>query len=276
MDIQALGMLSNITAIVQKQNVNTISGDINVEKDFYGTLREQQINCVKEDIYNKFHIDVGAANGYFECYIPSDVLYRMNTDTVLRQKVYDMLADYSSDKFKLTMQTLNPPVKKCTLVFDDNGEVVATLEPDVGGEKAASERSKNTEKVRIAMLDSGKFYGAGNVVISKKSLLRMQTDSRFRQKVYESIEGLGCTSKMTGGIVKSTGVFIHEDGTGGYWTEFDWGDEEDNGKGKKLLISKKPLNEFFQERSNIGYQLTENDIENIMPLMITGYYKKQE
>lgn len=60
-----------------------------------------------------------------------------------------MLADYSSDKFKLTMQTLNPPVKKCTLVFDDNGEVVATLEPDVGGEKAASERSKNTEKVRI-------------------------------------------------------------------------------------------------------------------------------
>ena len=43
----------------------------------------------------------------------------MNTDTVLRQKVYDMLADYSSDKFKLTMQTLNPPVKKCTLVFDD-------------------------------------------------------------------------------------------------------------------------------------------------------------
>ena len=149
MDIQALGMLSNIIAIEQKQNVNTIEGDINVEKDFYGTLREQQINCVKEDIYNKFHIDVGAANGYFECYIPSDVLYRMNTDTVLRQKVYDMLADYSSDKFKLTMQTLNPPVKKCTLVFDDNGEVVATLEPDVGGEKAASERSKNTEKVRI-------------------------------------------------------------------------------------------------------------------------------
>ena len=62
MDIQALGMLSNITAIVQKQNVNTIEGDINVEKDFYGTLREQQINCVKEDIYkspNKSVFDSG-------------------------------------------------------------------------------------------------------------------------------------------------------------------------------------------------------------------------
>ena len=51
MEVQALGMLSNITAIVQKQHVNTIESDINVEKDFYGTLREQQINCVKEDIY---------------------------------------------------------------------------------------------------------------------------------------------------------------------------------------------------------------------------------
>ena len=147
MDIQVLGILSNITASVQ--NVNTIEGDINVEKGFGRTLREQQINCVKEDIYNKFHIDVGAANGYFECYISSDVLYRMNTDTALKQKVYDMLADYSSDKFKLTMQTLNPPVKKCTLVFDDNGEVVATLEPHLGGEKAVSEKSKNIEKVRI-------------------------------------------------------------------------------------------------------------------------------
>ena len=147
MDIQVLGILSNITASVQ--NVNTIEGDINVEKGFGRTLREQQINCVKEDIYNKFHIDVGAANGYFECYISSDVLYRMNTDTALKQKVYDILADYSSDKFKLTMQTLNPPVKKCTLVFDDNGEVVATLEPDLGGEKAVSEKSKNIEKVRI-------------------------------------------------------------------------------------------------------------------------------
>ena len=77
---------------------------------------------------------------------------------------------------------------------------------------ACNTTDQTAENFDLAMLDSGKFYGAGNVVISKKSLLRMQTDSRFRQKVYESIEGLGCTSKMTGGIVKSTGVFIHEDG----------------------------------------------------------------
>ena len=62
---------------------------------------------------------------------------------------------------------------------------------------ACNTTDQTAENFDLAMLDSGKFYGAGNVVISKKSLLRMQTDSRFRQKVYESIEGLGCTSKMT-------------------------------------------------------------------------------
>lgn len=52
---------------------------------------------------------------------------------------------------------------------------------------ACNTTDQTAENFDLAMLDSGKFYGAGNVVISKKSLLRMQTDSRFRQKVYESI-----------------------------------------------------------------------------------------
>lgn len=54
---------------------------------------------------------------------------------------------------------------------------------------ACNTTDQTAENFDLAMLDSGKFYGAGNVVISKKSLLRMQTDSRFRQKVYESTEG---------------------------------------------------------------------------------------
>lgn len=48
---------------------------------------------------------------------------------------------------------------------------------------ACNTTDQTAENFDLAMLDSGKFYGAGNVVISKKSLLRMQTDSRFRQKV---------------------------------------------------------------------------------------------
>lgn len=141
MDIQALGMLSNITAIVQKQNVNTIEGDINVEKDFYGTLREQQINCVKEDIYNKFHIDVGAANGYFECYIPSDVLYRMNTDTALRQKVYDMLADYSSIVVQLSRQKHLAFLMNPLLVDKWRGEEGAPSSPLIYQAALAASRS---------------------------------------------------------------------------------------------------------------------------------------
>lgn len=98
------------------------------------------------------------------------------------------------------------------------------------------------ENYDLFMLDKYDMHGARNVVISRKSLLRMKKDSIFRQKVYKSIEGLGCTSNMTGGIVKSTGVFIHEDGTGGYWIEFDWGDEEDN--------KKKPVNYLLSDEKN--------------------------
>ena len=35
----------------------------------------------------------------------------MNTDSALKNKVYAMLADYSSSEFQTTMQTLNPPEK---------------------------------------------------------------------------------------------------------------------------------------------------------------------
>ena len=113
------------------------------------------------------------------------------------------------------------------------------------------------ENYDLFMLDKYDMHGARNVVISRKSLLRMKKDSIFRQKVYKSIEDLGCTSNMTGGIVKSTGVFIHEDGTGGYWTEFDWGDEEDN--------KKKPVNFLSDEKNRIDIELhgyEENSNEN--------------
>ncbi len=117
------------------------------------------------------------------------------------------------------------------------------------------------ESYDLYMLDEYDFHGGRNVVISKKSLLRMKTDKKFRQKVYKSIEDVSCTSKLTGGIVKSTGVFIHEDGTGGYWTEFDWGDEEDNKK-KTLKI----LGNEIERIELQGYE--ESNSENIETLAL--------
>lgn len=107
-----------------------VEGNTKVKNNFEVTLKEQQINNIKDEIYDKFQMNVGASNGKFECYIPSDVLYKMNSDTELKDKVYKTLESYSSDSFNNTMQTLNPPVKKCTLIFDDEGSVVATLEAD--------------------------------------------------------------------------------------------------------------------------------------------------
>ena len=104
-------------------------------------------------------------------------------------------------------------------------------------EYSCESTDSKAENYDLAMLEKYDMTGARNVVISKKSLLRMKNDIRFRQKVFESIEGLSCTSKLTGGMIKSTGVFIHEDGTGGYWTEFDWGDDEDEAKSPKNNVS---------------------------------------
>ena len=108
----------------------------------------------------------------------------------------------------------------------------------------------------------------------------MKEDSRFRQKVFKSIEDMPWSGKMTGGMVKSTGVFIHEDGTGGYWMEFDWGDEEEGEKNKsnrhKILYSNNlqdnNLNsQIYREFSNIGVQA-----DNVIALMGTFYNHKKE
>ena len=65
------------------------------------------------------------------------------------------------------------------------------------------------------MVEKYDMHGGRTVIISKKALLRMKKDSAFRQKVYKSIKEIPWSSKLTGGVVKGNGEFIHEDGTGG-------------------------------------------------------------
>lgn len=101
-------------------------------------------------------------------------------------------------------------------------------------EYSCEKTDAEAEMYDTSMLDKYDLNGGRNVIISKKTLLRMKKDSNFRQKVYKSIGDIPFSDKLTGGCVKSNGVFIHEDGTGGYYLEFDWGDEEDQSKSKKL------------------------------------------
>ena len=90
-----------------------------------------------------------------------------------------------------------------------------------------NEETDIAEMYDTAMLEKYDMHGGRNVIISKKALLRMKKDSAFRQKVYKSIKDIPWSNKLTGGVVKGNGVFIHEDGTGGYYLEFDWGDEDE-------------------------------------------------
>lgn len=146
-------------------------------------------------------------------------------------------------------------------------------------EYSCEKTDSQAESYDLYMLDEYNMHGGRNVVISKKALLRMKKEARFRQKVFKSIEDLPWSSKLTGGIVKSTGVFIHEDGTGGYWTEFDWGDEDEKTKSKRpkilyfnILGEENLYNQLFDEFNNMGLK------EDVLIALMGTYfnYKKEK
>ena len=122
-------------------------------------------------------------------------------------------------------------------------------------EYSCEKTDAEAEMYDTSMLDKYDLNGGRNVIISKKTLLRMKKDSNFRQKVYKSIGDIPFSDKLTGGCVKSNGVFIHEDGTGGYYLEFDWGDEEDQPKSKKSrsVYSDSPENRVPRFLKRIQY-----------------------
>lgn len=175
------------------------------------------------------------------------------------------------DEFERLLQQVNEETDIAEMKkYLDKKFNVNTVVVEYSCEKTDTE----AEIYDTAMLEKYDMHGGRNVVISKKTLLRMKKDSAFRQKVYKSIEDMPWSSKLTGGEVKGDGVFIHEDGTGGYYMEFDWGEEDDNKKSKKIVASKNMLNELTQKFSTVDYQITETDLIAIMEIMATGYDRK--
>lgn len=162
------------------------------------------------------------------------------------------------DEFEKLLQQVNEDTDIAGMKkFLDEKFNVNTVVVDYSCGKTDTE----AEMYDTAMLEKYDMHGGRNVVISKKALLRMKKDSAFRQKVYKSIADMPWSGKMTGGLVKSHGVFIHEDGTGGYYMEFDWGDEEESKKPKKSKVvyadssELKNLNTLkYYEPDNVGFQ----------------------
>lgn len=137
------------------------------------------------------------------------------------------------DEFEKLLQQINEDTDIAEMKkFLDEKFNVNTVVVDYSCEKTDTE----AEMYDTAMLEKYDMHGGRNVIISKKTLLRMKNDSAFRQKVYKSIEDIPWSGKLTGGLVKGNGVFIHEDGTGGYYMEFDWGDDDEKTKQRKHKV----------------------------------------
>ena len=115
MDVGTIDILSVLYDNVI--NYDKMASELNrTDNSFNDLLKGAAIEDVKKDIYNKFNIKVNVPDSKDECTIPCEVLYRMNSDTVLREKVYTVLADYKNTKS--TLAGFYPPVKKYTLAFD--------------------------------------------------------------------------------------------------------------------------------------------------------------
>ncbi len=95
---------------------------------FNQTLQQKRINQVKQEIYDKFQISVGSYGKSFSCYMPSSLLQKMSVNPQLKEKVYEQLESYTPENLQASVAGLNPPVKKCTLIFDEGGDAAATLE----------------------------------------------------------------------------------------------------------------------------------------------------
>lgn len=138
------------------------------------------------------------------------------------------------DEFEKLLQQINGDTDIAEMKkFLDEKFNIHTVVVDYSCEKTDTE----AEMYDTAMLEKYDMCGGRNVIISKKALLRMKNDRAFRQKVYQSIEDMPWSGKSVGGEVKGNGVFIHEDGTGGYYLEFDWGDDGEKAKQGKHKVT---------------------------------------
>ncbi|MCM1084679.1 MAG: hypothetical protein NC428_14540 [Clostridium sp.] len=159
------------------------------------------------------------------------------------------------DGFEKLLQQINENTDIAEMKkFLDERFNVNTVVVDYGCAKTDAE----AELYDTAMLEKYDLHGGRTVIISKESLVRMKKDNAFRQKVYQSIADIPWAGKLTGGLVKSHGVFIHEDGTGGYYLEFDWGEEADEKKPKKS----KRIYGDSSELKDLN-TLTHNELNNI-------------
>ena len=122
--------MNSLSAVGSTGSYGRIGNSYQKSNSFYTMLQSQQANRMKQEIYKKFQVSVGDYSGNFKCYIPSEVLCKMNTDKELKEKVFNSLEKCSKEEFKNSM--------KCTVIFDEEGEMTATLETDNGKQKKSS------------------------------------------------------------------------------------------------------------------------------------------
>lgn len=283
-----IGMYENWSKVNgEAANNKNKAGVRDLLNDLFGeVVQENQMDALKREICDRFGIEVGQSDNSFECYIPDDVMERMNRDEVMKKKVYAALENYTGGRTGKLFRTLNPPIKKCILAFDKNANVTATLKPMIGAYTLETEGDILSEiysRYNVILdirnigncrqfLDTFDMHCTNYVAIWSGALEKMKRDEVFRRKIFRRIEEF-CSVKQQEKIrklqppVKSAGMIVYPDGRCMYWLE---GYPENFGDRKERVIitEEQPIPDWILEEHPWNGEIIENNFEAIMQIMV--------
>lgn len=116
------------------------------------------------------------------------------------------------------------------------------------------------------------------VRISPQTLQDMEKKPALKNKVLNAIKEF-CSDESQMEIkalqppVKSAGMMIYPDGRILYWLE-GYPNEAENKTDKKIITDKQPIKKWPQRYSDMKDDAIENSVQNMLPVMVSGYKKR--
>lgn len=182
------GILNPLSTI---SNINCYgsSGNIYQTSMSFGTiLKSQMVNQIKQEIYNRFQVEVGGDGDDFKLYIPSETLYQMNTNSTLKEKVFHMLEKYSGEEFKNSIMGEESAIKNCTLTFDEEGDMTATL-------KTGTEKQSTTDQSTTLLYQK--------LLMQQAALMPYQTNLYTGYNTMYGLNGINYVNTMQNSLFSS-------------------------------------------------------------------------
>lgn len=180
----------------------------------------------------------------------------------------------------------NVPMQEKASVAKNTGNGFREIFEEITGGKIAGEiRDSYDVTLNVSnttafqqMLNEYDFRGTNHVIIAPEALSKMESDPVLKKGVLSRIEEF-CSPNSQKEIsalsppVKSAGMIIYPDGSTLYWLE-GYPNETGNEKNKKA-VNEISIGKLLQKYSGTDYQMIEDNLESVLPIMVTDSVSKR-